>query len=201
MTGGVVEKSSQKVRDHTSQVSSPRPWLANRGTEEVELLRGGAVEAKCLALMNRVHLLIKVSLCLGILALSGFKSVQARGLPSPTPTPGGKTARLIVQRAPNFGSDLFIRLSIDGKPVASIPRNQHFGGVVSAGRHTIAAMALPNTEQRRPTSMRLNAKTGQVYIFTASWNADRLVLIPSTYYSPTTRVGEVKKKKRKLWFW
>jgi hypothetical protein len=114
--------------------------------------------------------------------------------PRVTPTPSGKTARLIVQRAPNFGSDLFIRLSIDGKQVASIPRNQHYGGFVSAGHHTIVAMALPNTEQRRPTSLRLTAKAGQVYIFTASWDSDRLILVPSTYYMPTTRVGEAKKR-------
>jgi hypothetical protein len=119
---------------------------------------------------------------------------QARPRPTPSPTPSGKTARLIVQRAPNFGSDLFIRLSIDGKQVANIPRNQHYGGFVAAGRHTVSALALPNTEARRPTSMGLIAKAGQVYIFTATWSSERLVLVPSTYYMPTTRVGETRKR-------
>jgi hypothetical protein len=114
---------------------------------------------------------------------------DARPRSTPSPAPSGKTARLIVQRAPNFGSDLFIRLSIDGKRVADIPRNQHYGGFVSAGRHTITALTLPNTEARRPISMRLVAKAGQVYIFTATWNSDRLVLMPSTYYMPTTRAN------------
>jgi hypothetical protein len=132
------------------------------------------------------------------LSLSG---AEARPRPTPAPTPSGKTARLIIQRAANFGSDLFIRLSIDGKRVGDIPRNQHYGGVVSAGRHTIMVLALPNTEARRPTSIALIAKAGQVYIFTAAWRSDRLILVPSTYYSPTTRVGEVKKKKSKFWFW
>ena len=120
-------------------------------------------------------------------------SAEARPRPTPAPTPSGKTARLIVQRAPNFGSDLFIRLLIDGKQVANIPRNQHYGGFIAAGRHTVTALALPNTEARRPTSMRLTAKAGQVYIFTASWDSDRLVLIPSNYYMPTTRVGGVRR--------
>lgn len=159
------------------------------------------VEARCWASMNKTSLALRVSAYLGLLMFIAITDLQARGRPTPSPTPSGKTARLIVQRAPNFGSDLFIRLSVDGKQVASIPRNQHYGGVVSAGRHMIVAMALPNTEQRRPTSIRLTAKPGQVYIFTASWNSDRLVLVPSTYYSPTTRVGEIKKKKRKFWFW
>jgi hypothetical protein len=126
--------------------------------------------------------------------LAAMTSVQARPRPTPAPTPSGKTARLIVQRAPNFGSDLFIRLLIDGKQVANIPRNQHYGGLIVAGRHTVTALALPNTEARRPTSMRLTAKAGQVYIFTAGWDSDRLVLIPSNYYMPTTRVGETLRR-------
>jgi len=126
---------------------------------------------------------------------------EARPRPTPSPTPSGKTARLIVQRAPNFGSDLFIRLSVDGKRVGNIPRNQHYGGFVSVGRHTVTVLALPNMESRRPTSIPLIAKAGQVYIFTATWSSDRLILVPSTYYSPTTRVGEVRKKKSKFWFW
>jgi hypothetical protein len=137
--------------------------------------------------MNRWILIVAA-----VVAMSA-PSAYARPRPTPAPTPSGKTARLIVQRAPNFGSDLFIRLLIDGKQVANIPRNQHYGGLIVAGRHTVTALALPNTEARRPTSMRLTAKAGQVYIFTASWDSDRLVLIPSNYYMPTTRVGEVRR--------
>jgi hypothetical protein len=128
-----------------------------------------------------------------LLAAFAISSAYGRGRPTPTPTPSGKTARLIIQRAPNFGSDLFIRLSIDGKRVADIPRNQHYGGFLSVGRHTVTALALPNTEARQPTSIRLTAKAGQVYIFTAKWDADRLVLVPSSYYMPTMRVGESRR--------
>jgi len=115
---------------------------------------------------------------------------EARPRPTPAPTPSGKTARLIVQRAPNFGSDLFIRVSVDGKRVGDIPRSQHYGGFVSVGRHTVTVLALPNTEARRPTSIPLIAKAGQVYIFTAAWSSDRLILVPSTYYMPTTRANK-----------
>jgi hypothetical protein len=102
---------------------------------------------------------------------------------------GHATGRLIVQRAPNFGSDLFIRLSIDGKRVADIPRNQHYGGVLVAGRHVVAALALPNTQSRRPTSIAVKIKSGQVYIFTAGWDGDRLILQPSNFYTPTVRAN------------
>lgn len=117
--------------------------------------------------------------------------IVARGrVPTPAPTPSGKVGRLIVQRAPNFGSDLSIRLSIDGKRAADIPRNQHYGGVLAAGRHVMTALALPNTESRRPTSFVLTIKPGKVYIFTAAWSSDRLVLQPSSFYVPTTRANQ-----------
>src|SRR5437868_5203155 len=106
-----------------------------------------------------------------------------------TTTHGHATGRLIVQRAPNFGSDLFIRLSIDGKRAADIPRNQHYGGMLAAGRHTVTALALPNTQSRPPMSIGVTIKSGKVYIFTATWEGDRLLLRPSTFYMPTTRAN------------
>ena len=115
---------------------------------------------------------------------------SARARPTPTPSMAGhSTGRLIVQRAPNFGTDLSIRLLIDGKKVANIPRNQHYGGVLPAGRHVVTALALPNTQSRRPTSIAVTIKPGKVYIFTAAWDGDRLILRPSNFYMPTTRVN------------
>src|SRR5713101_8265006 len=90
---------------------------------------------------------------------------------SPSPS-RRRSARLIVQRAPNFGTDLVVRLSIDGTRVADIPWNQHYGGVLSAGHHVLTVLALPNTQSRRLTSMRLTVQSGHVYIFTAAWESD-----------------------------
>src|SRR5437660_10722358 len=116
--------------------------------------------------------------------------IVARGrAPTPAPTPTGKVGRLIVQRAPNFGTDLAIRLSVDGKRAADIPRNQHYGGVLVAGRHVVTALALPNTQARRPTSIAVTIKSGKVYIFTAGWEGDRLILRPSNFYAPTVRAN------------
>ncbi len=117
-------------------------------------------------------------------------NARSRATPTPAPkTSARATGRLIVQRAPNFGTDLSIRLLIDGKKTADIPRNQHYGGVLAAGRHVVSALALPNTQSRRPTSIVVTIKPGKVYIFTAMWEGDRLILRPSDYYSPTTRAN------------
>jgi hypothetical protein len=94
-----------------------------------------------------------------------------------------KGARLIVQRAPNFGTELVVHLSVDGREVADILRDHRYDGFVSAGRHVLTVLALPNTESRRPTSVRVTARSGHTYIFTAAWEADHLVLRRSTLSS------------------
>jgi hypothetical protein len=121
--------------------------------------------------------------------VQAFPKLFGKPRPTPSPTLSGKVGRLIVQRAPNFGSDLFVRLSIDGKRAGDIPRNQHYGGLLKAGRHTLTALVLPNTQARRPTSIAVTIKSGQVYIFTAGWDGDRLVLRPSNFYTPTVRAN------------
>jgi hypothetical protein len=132
------------------------------------------------------------SVAVGCAMLLSVTDAHARARETSTPAPlstGHPTGRLIVQRAPNFGTDLFIRLLIDGKKAGDIPRNQHYGGVLAAGRHVVTALALPNTQSRRPTSIGVTIKSGKVYIFTAMWEGDRLILRPSDFYMPTVRAN------------
>ncbi|HYR22743.1 MAG TPA: hypothetical protein VEP30_07470 [Chthoniobacterales bacterium] len=130
-----------------------------------------------------------VAVC-AILVSATDANARARATPTPAPSATGhSTGRLIVQRAPNFGTDLSIRLLIDGKKAGDIPRNQHYGGVLTAGRHVVTALALPNTQSRQPTSIGVTIQSGKVYIFTATWEGDRLILRPSNFYMPTTRAN------------
>ena len=92
-----------------------------------------------------------------------------------------KGAHLIVQRAANFGTEVVVHLSIDGRRVADIQRDHHYDGFVSAGRHVLTVAPMPNIELRRPTSVRVTVRSGRAYIFTAGWDADRLGLRRSTF--------------------
>ena len=114
------------------------------------------------------------------------------GVASRTQGVSHRGARLIVQRAPNFGNERAVQLSIDGRKVANIPRDQHYEGVFSSGRHMLTVLALPNTEQRRPTAVGVTVRSGRTYIFTAWWDATRLVLRRSRTYVPTTAVPPVR---------
>jgi hypothetical protein len=86
-------------------------------------------------------------------------------------------ARLIVQRAPNFGTEVVVHLSIDGKKVADIQRAHRYEGFVSAGRHVLTVLPMPNIDLRRPTSLRVTMRSGRTYIFTATWEPDRGVVL------------------------
>ena len=89
--------------------------------------------------------------------------------------------RLIVQRAPNFGTDLVVHLAIDGREVANIVRDRRYDGFISAGHHVLSVVALPNIDLRRPTSLRLTVQPGHTYVFTAVWESDRVVLRRSAF--------------------
>ena len=57
-----------------------------------------------------------------------------------------KGAHLIVQRAANFGNEIAVDLSIDGKRVAYIQRDHRYDGFVSAGRHTLTVLPMSAVE-------------------------------------------------------
>jgi hypothetical protein len=84
--------------------------------------------------------------------------------------------RLIVQRAANFGTELFVNLSIDGREVANIGRSQRYDGFVPTGRHILAVLAIPNENYQPPTLIWLTVQPGRTYVFTAGWQSDHVVL-------------------------
>ena len=166
--------------------------MIERGTEIVKVESGKSRQRDKFGAMNVFPKLFFSAAAVFAVLVSATDTVAtatpSNGGPT-TSTSGHPTGRLIVQRAPNFGTDLSIRLLIDGKKVADIPRNQHYGGVLAAGRHVLTALALPNTQSRRPTTIGVTIKSRQVYIFTATWEGDRLVLRSSNFYMPTVRAN------------
>lgn len=87
-----------------------------------------------------------------------------------------RVGRLIVQRSANFGNDLFLNLSIDGRQVANIAWNYRYDAWISAGHHVVTVLAVPRSAFRRPSSRRITIIPGQTHIFTGVWESDRVVL-------------------------
>jgi hypothetical protein len=103
--------------------------------------------------------------------------VCAVSIGSAATKPGG---RLIILRIANFGWNLALNLKIDGRTVANVVQGRRYDHFVPAGRHVLTVSAVPNAYYSEPTSTVLNVRSGQTYVFTASWDgSNRVVLIPS----------------------
>ena len=93
---------------------------------------------------------------------------------APPPTNAG---HLLVYRVANFGTDLSLVLSVDGKDVASLTEGRNYDGYLSAGQHVLIARVDPNRTGARPARKTLTAKAGQTYSYTAAWSGGNLVLV------------------------
>ena len=99
-----------------------------------------------------------------------------------TSQPGAGTAppnsgHLLVYRVPNFGTDLFLVLSVDGKDVGSFSEGQNYDGYLSAGQHRLTVRVDPNQTDARPGRKTLTVQAGQTYSYTAAWSGQNLVLV------------------------
>jgi hypothetical protein len=86
------------------------------------------------------------------------------------------TGRLIISRAPNFGSDIAVHLQIDGRGVANITQGDRYDGVVPTGHHVLTVSA----KGAQPTSIDLDVQSGRTHTFMAVWSSGLVVLRPST---------------------
>ena len=100
-----------------------------------------------------------------------------------TNQPGAATAappnsgHLLVYRVPNFGTDLFLVVSVDGKDVGSFSEGRNYDGYLPAGQHRLTARVDPNPGGKRPGRKTLTVQAGQTYSYTAAWSGEKLVLV------------------------
>jgi hypothetical protein len=97
--------------------------------------------------------------------------------------PGGATAappnsgHVLIYRVANFGSNLSLVVSVDGKDVGSFTEGRNYDGYLPAGQHVITARVDPNPGGRRPGRKTLTVQAGQTYSYTAAWSGGKLVLV------------------------
>jgi hypothetical protein len=96
--------------------------------------------------------------------------------PGAGPMPAN-SGRLLVSRVANFGADLGLVLSVDGKDVGSFTEGAQYSGYLSAGQHVITARVDPNRTGVRPGRKTLTVQAGQTYSYTAAWSGGNLVLV------------------------
>ena len=111
--------------------------------------------------------------CAGIF-LVGCETTQSGASAAPPPP---NSARLLVNRVANFGSDLSLVLSVDGKDVGNFTEGRSYSGYLSAGQHVIVARIDPNQTGAGPARKTLNVKAGQTYSFTAGLSGGNMTLV------------------------
>jgi hypothetical protein len=94
----------------------------------------------------------------------------------------GGNARLFIFRESDFGTFIYLKLSIDGVPITILGRNVGYAAVIRPGEHVVSISTTPNPYgQTRHTDRRVIMKPGETYAFTALWRfADHPILETST---------------------
>ena len=100
------------------------------------------------------------------LACAGLIAVCAANQAAAAPNSG----HLLIDRVANFGSDLGLVVSIDGKDAGSYSEGRSYSGDLPAGEHTIIVRVDPNLNDVKPAQITLNVKAGQTYTYTAGFS-------------------------------
>jgi len=108
--------------------------------------------------------------CAGVI-FTGCATNQTAG---PIPPNSG---HLLINRVANFGSDLSLIVSIDGRDAGSFTEGRNYSGYLPAGKHVIVVRADPNPGGKRPGRKTLTIQAGQTYSYTAAWSVQNLVLV------------------------
>jgi hypothetical protein len=117
------------------------------------------------------------------LACAGLSGCETSGTAAPGATasvaaPAGQgAAQLVIRRAPNMGTGLFLDVSIDGARVGALSMGETYRGSLSPGRHVVSVILRPNQLNLPPTKKTLTAVKGQTYTLTAMWQGQTVVLL------------------------
>jgi hypothetical protein len=122
-------------------------------------------------------------LLIGALACAGLSGCETSGTAAPgapasvaaPATHGG--AQLVIHRAPNMGSGLFLDVTVDGMRVGQLAEGETYRGSLSPGQHTVSVILRPNQLHLPPTKKTLTVVQGQTYRLTAAWQGQTVVLL------------------------
>ena len=121
-------------------------------------------------------------LVIAALACAGLSGCETSGTAAPGATasvaaPASQNAaQLIIRRAPNMGTGLFLDVKIDGVRVGALSMGETYRGSLSPGQHVVSVILRPNQLNLAPTKKSLTVVKGQTYALTAMWQGETVVL-------------------------
>jgi hypothetical protein len=121
----------------------------------------------------------KYSSIIHILSLAGACLIAAgcATQPGAATAPPPNSGQLLINRVANFGSNMSLVVSVDGKDVGSFTEGRSYSGYLPAGQHVIIARVDPNQTGAQPGRKTLTVKAGQTYSYTAGWSGGNVTLV------------------------
>jgi len=112
--------------------------------------------------------------CIGLI-LVGCETTGPGAASAPPPNSG----HVLIYRVANFGTDIGLVVSVDGKDVGSFSEGNNYSGYLPAGQHRLTVRPDPNRSGTSPGRKTLTVQAGQTYVYTAAWSGggERLVLV------------------------
>ena|ERR1700736_1232765 len=105
-------------------------------------------------------------------SLKAGPPIQAQEAKSDSAPPGaGDNARLVVNRAANFGILESVTVFVDGVQVAELELSQNYDAMLPPGQHLLSIRVNPKTQGQKPTDRQVDAKPGRTYTFKAVWRS------------------------------
>jgi hypothetical protein len=99
--------------------------------------------------------------------------------PGAATAPPPNSGHVLIYRVANFGEDIGLVVSVDGKDVGSFTEGRNYSGYLPAGQHVLTARPDPNRSGTRPARKTVTVQAGQTYVYTAAWSGggSRLILV------------------------
>jgi hypothetical protein len=116
-----------------------------------------------------IHILSLACACL----IAAGCATQPGAATAPPPNSG----HVLIYRVANFGEDLALVVSVDGKDVGSFTQGGNYSGYLPAGPHRLTVRVDPNRTGAGPGRKTLTVQAGQTYSYTAAWSGGNLVLV------------------------
>jgi len=122
--------------------------------------------------MKRYNLIV----CIVGLAWAGliFTGCATNQATAPIPANSG---HVIITRVANFGENLGLVVSVDGKDVGSFTEGRSYSGYLSAGQHVITVRGDPRQPGALPGKKTVTVQAGHTYSYTAAWSGGNMVLV------------------------
>jgi hypothetical protein len=113
--------------------------------------------------------------CAGLILIGCETTTQPGAATATTASPN--SGHVLIYRVANFGTDLSLVVSVDGKDVGNFTEGRNYDGYLPAGQHTITIRVDPNRTATAPAQKTLTVQAGKTYVYTATWSGQNLALV------------------------